>query len=63
MAIPGWTYYRYEYSGRATDTGRQVPSSRVAYVVHHGSPAIADVRDRLNPKQVFVYIPYGTTGE
>jgi len=62
MAIPGWQYYDYEYSGKSTQTGRKIPPDHAAFVEEHGSPAIARTIARLNPSQVFVYIPYGTSG-
>ena len=62
MTAPGWRYYEYEYDGRATEVGRQIAASRVAFVVNHGSPAITAFVDRLDPREVFLYIPVGTTG-
>jgi len=62
MTNPGWRYYGYEYDGRATKSGRQIPLSRVSFPAQHGSPAITAMVDRLNPSQVFLYVPFGTTG-
>ena len=62
MTDPGWRYYGYEYDGRATKSGRQIPLSRVSFPAQHGSPAITAMVDRLNPSQVFLYVPFGTTG-
>jgi len=62
MTTPGWRYYQYEYAGDATRTGHQIPLSRVAFPVHHGSPAISAFVNRLNPSEVFLYVPFGTTG-
>lgn len=63
MTNPGWKYYGYEYAGQSTRTGQQVPMSHVIFPVHHGSPAITAFLDRLTPSQVFLYVPFGTTGE
>jgi hypothetical protein len=62
MTNPGWKYYGYEYGGKAMHTGHQIPVSHVIFPVDHGSPAITAFVDRLNPSQVFLYIPFGTTG-
>ncbi len=62
MTTPGWRYYQYEYAGKATHTGHQIPLSHVDFPVNHGSPAITAFVDRLNPSEVFLYIPLGTTG-
>jgi hypothetical protein len=62
MTDPGWKYYGYEYGGKATKSGRQVPLSRVTFPAQHGSPAITAMINRLDPSQVFLYIPNGTTG-
>jgi hypothetical protein len=62
MAIPGWQYYQYEYDGKSTGTGRQISPGRAAFVVDHGSPRLAEQMERLDPSQVFVYIPAGTSG-
>ncbi len=62
MTDPGWRYYGYEYDGRATKSGRQIPLSQVSFPAQHGSPAITAMVDRLNPSQVFLYVPFGTTG-
>ena len=62
MTIPGWRYYQYEYAGRSTRAGHQIPVSHVAFPVVHGSPAITAFVNRLRPSEVFLYIPFGTTG-
>jgi hypothetical protein len=61
MADPGWRYYGYEYSGKATQIGRQIPVSRVAFPSRHGSRAITEMVNRLSPPQLFLYFPFGTT--
>ena len=62
MSDPGWRYYGYEYSGTSTQNGRPVPLSRVVFPLNHGSPAITAFVNRLDPSQVFLYFPFGTTG-
>ena len=42
MAIPGWKYYQYEYTGKATQTGPQIASNHVDFVVDHGSPSVTE---------------------
>jgi len=61
MAIPGWAYYQYEYSGRATRGGRQIDTSDAVFVVSHGSPAITRLVGRTSPPEVFLYTPLGTS--
>jgi hypothetical protein len=63
MAIDGWEYYQYEYAGKATDTGRQIGTSHADFVVHAGSSSIHRTMERVNPPQVFIYIPFGTSGK
>jgi hypothetical protein len=62
MTTPGWRYYGYEYDGQAAKSGREIPLSRVSFPAQHGSPAITAMVDRLKPSQVFLYLPFGTTG-
>ena len=62
MTTPGWRYYQYEYAGKATQTGQQIPVSHVDFPVNHGSPGITAFVNRLNPSEVFLYVPFGTTG-
>jgi len=62
MTTPGWRYYEFEYAGRSTRTGHQIAVSHVDFPVVHGSPAITEFVNRLNPSEVFLYIPFGTTG-
>ena len=62
MTTPGWRYYEYEYAGKATDVGHQIAASQIVFPVTHGSAAITGLVDRLDPAQVFLYIPGGTTG-
>ena len=62
MAIPGWEYYDYEYDGRSTRKGPSLPPGRAAFVVDHGSHRISSFITRLDPGQVFLYIPFGTSG-
>ncbi len=63
MTETGWKYYQYEYAGKAMHTGHQIPLSEVAFPVTHGSPTITGFINRLNPREVFLYIPFGTTGQ
>ena len=62
MSDPGWRYYGYEYSGTSTQVGHPIPLSRVTFPVDHGSPAITAFVNRLDPSQVFLYFPFGTSG-
>jgi len=62
MTTPGWKYYQYEYTGKATDVGHQIATSQLVFPVTHGSAAITALVDRLHPAQVFLYIPGGTSG-
>lgn len=61
MATDGWDYYQYEYSGKSVETGPQLPSSRVALVAKHGSPSITALVNVLQPSEIFLYVPVGTT--
>jgi len=62
MTIPGWKYYGYEYAGRATRTPHQIGLSHVDFPLVHGAPSITGFVGRLDPREVFLYIPGGTTG-
>jgi hypothetical protein len=62
MAVPGWTYYLWDYTGRATQTGLDIPPQRVLLTQGDGSPVITEFLDRVQPSELFVYIPNGTTG-
>ena len=62
MTTPGWRYYEYQYAGKATQTGQQILVSHVDFPVNHGSPGITAFVNRLDPSEVFLYVPYGTTG-
>ena len=61
MAIPGWEYYQYEYSGRATQGGHQIGTGNAEFALNHGSPAITSLVRRTSPRQVFLYTPLGTS--
>lgn len=61
MAIPGWEYYQYEYSGRATRGGHQIGTGNAEFALNHGSPAITSLVRRTSPRQVFLYTPLGTS--
>jgi hypothetical protein len=63
MAIAGWQYYQYEYAGKSTDTGRQIEPNHADFVVNHGSSGIFHLMERVDPGQIFVYIPLGTSGK
>ena len=63
MAIDGWEYYQYQYAGKATDTGRQIATNHADFVLHAGSSSIHRTMEQVNPPQVFVYIPFGTSGK
>ena len=62
MTTPGWRYYEYEYSGQSTRAGRQIAASHVEFPPAHGSSTITGFVDRLQPGQVFLYVPEGSTG-
>jgi hypothetical protein len=62
MATGGWEYYQYEYTGRAVESRQQLSADHSVYVRNHGSPAITRFVRQVNPKQLFLYVPYGTTG-
>ncbi len=62
MAIPGWGYYQYEYSGRATQTGTRTPVNRTLFVTQSGSPVISRFVMVRHPNNVFIYVPAGATG-
>jgi hypothetical protein len=62
MAIPGWQYYQYEYTGKSTRSGRQVAVSHVDFTTVHGSRSISALVARVNPDQIFLYVPLGTDG-
>jgi hypothetical protein len=62
MAIPGWQYYQYEYTGKSTRSGRQVRVSHVDFTTVHGSRSISALVARVNPDQIFLYVPLGTSG-
>ena len=61
MAVNGWGYYQFEYSGRSVRTGPELSRSRVLMTVDPGAPSITDAVAHLRPSQVFLYIPLGTT--
>jgi hypothetical protein len=61
MAVNGWNYYQYEYTGHSTWTGPQIAGSHTVLVIDHGSPLIARLVGRTAPGQVFYYAPVGTT--
>ena len=60
MAIDGWNYYQFEYSGKSTDTGPPIAASHVVVTADHGSKAISQVVAKYRPKAVFYYFPWGT---
>lgn len=61
-ATAGWRYYQDEYDGMSTRTGAGVPSDRTIYLAHHGSPRITDLLERVHPGQLFLYLPFGSSG-
>ena len=61
MAIPGWEYYEYEYSGRDTRGGHQIVTDHAEFAVDHGSPSISRLVRRTGAPQVFLYTPLGTS--
>ena len=61
MAVAGWQYYQYEYTGRTTEAGRQIGAQHAVFVINHGSPTITRLVGRVDPKQLFLYVPYGTS--
>ena len=61
MAIPGWEYYQYEYSGHATRGGHQIGTANAEFALNHGSPAITSLVRRTSPRQVFLNTPLGTS--
>ena len=62
MTNPGWRYYGYEYTGKVMQRGHRITEHVLDYPVTHGSRSITTFVNRLNPSQVFLYIPFGTTG-
>ena len=63
MAIPGWAFYLFEYSG-ASDRGRRpISFDHVLFVANHGSPRIAAFLAKVRPSELYLYIPIGTTGQ
>ena len=62
MATAGWQYYQFEYTGRALGSGRSIAADHSVFVMQHGSSAITGLVRRVNPKQLFLYVPSGTTG-
>ncbi len=63
MAIPGWAFYLFEYTGSTVRVGRPIPPSHVLFITDHGSPRITTFLSRVRPSEVYVYIPIGTTGQ
>jgi hypothetical protein len=61
LAVAGWQYYQYEYSGNSTEGGYQIPPSDASFTSDHGSPVITRFVRRVNPTQVFLYTPYGAS--
>lgn len=61
LAVAGWQYYQYEYSGHSTDGGYQIPVPAASFTSDHGSPVITRFVRRANPTRVFLYTPYGTS--
>ena len=61
-ATTGWRYYQDDYDGTSTRTGAGVPSDRTIYLARHGSPRITDLLERVHPGQLFLYVPFGSSG-
>jgi hypothetical protein len=62
LAVQGWQYYQYEYTGRLTKTGNQIPPEDAVFVSNRGLPAISRLIKRTEPNRVFLYVAYGAPG-
>ena len=62
LAVQGWQYYQYEYTGRLTKTGSQIPPEDAVFVSDQGLRAISRLMKRTDPNRVFLYVAYGAPG-
>jgi hypothetical protein len=60
MAIDGWNYYQFEYSGKSVETGWHLPAGDEVSTLDHGSKAITREVSSHQPRAVFYYFPWGT---
>jgi hypothetical protein len=61
MAMDGWNYYQFDYSGKSADSGAPIAASHVVITPDHGSKAISHLVAKYRPGAVFYYFPWGTT--
>jgi len=62
MAVDGWRYYLFEYTGDAVRTGPAIPRGHVLFELRHGARSETAFLAKLRPSEVFVYVRSGTTG-
>jgi hypothetical protein len=62
LAVQGWQYYQYEYSGRMSKTGGQIPPKDAIFLSDQRPAAISRLIKRTDPNRVFLYVAYGVPG-
>ena len=62
LAVQGWQYYQYEYTGRLAKAGSQIPPEDAVFVSGQGLRAISRLIKRTEPNRVFLYVAYGAPG-
>lgn len=63
MAVNAWQYYLFDYTGTAVRTGPPIAASHVLLQTGHGSPAETAFLRKVRPSEVFLYIPFGSSGQ
>jgi hypothetical protein len=62
LAVQGWQYYQYEYTGRLSKIGSQIPPEDAVFMSDQDLPAISRLIRRTDPNRVFLYLAYGVPG-
>jgi hypothetical protein len=62
LAVQGWQYYQYEYTGRLSKTASQIPPEHAVFLSGQDPPAVSRLIKRTEPNQVFLYVAYGAPG-
>ncbi len=62
LAVQGWQYYQYEYTGGPSKTGSQIPPEHAVFLSGQDPPAVSRLIKRTEPNQVFLYVAYGAPG-
>jgi hypothetical protein len=62
LAVQGWQYYQYEYTGWPSKTGGQIPPEDAVFLSDQDPSAVSRLINRTQPNQVFLYVAYGAPG-